>query len=712
MTELSFTVVDIVARAVRRGAAADRPAAGRGDQRRAVSTRIALRVPGADRAAAPPLRRRRGARAARPVRRPRPVAPRPSGRSSGCSASHHGRRASPASTEVDLPLPCTYDFEVAGVQVPARPARRRDPAAPPVQRHRLHPRRDRLRRRAGAVGPRGRYRLPVPVWRDLMEPHFPDTGWLRLRRDTLAALAPLPGRPRADHLGRRRRAAARRSAATVRESGPMTPRAWPAPSPTPSSTRATCSTPTGRRRGKNQVRWQFGVLGPPGAAAAGLGRGAATWPPSACSAAGGERRGRPCTCASCSCSAGWPRRATTAAGSRRSRELARRRADRWLTLGRGRRARGRRCGRSRWPSCAAAAGALPVEVAGRPGRRGARRRRGRPIAGGWCAGVGPSAAVRCRLTADAGDDGGRRCGCTSPSTNTAARTARTADKQDAIARVVHRHPPAAGRAGRGVRLADRPAAGRGRSRGRGLRPAPLLAGAGRRRRARRDVLLVSPIILYDHPAVAAGEPVALFDSTEIDEILTLRVLTLTDEEKAEARATDPRAAAIIDRCDAMSAGGTAAAARRPARPARPRPSPALTAGPAAGSGRQQRIRADVPWWDPAADASVHPTTDAVLIGRRPGGPGQPGPAASEPAGRRPGPVLRRPGGPGHRRALRRRRQHPRRPGPRGRPGGRPARLVRPLPLLRAGRTGAAGTGPSGGPARNPHGRESPDHESR
>ena len=43
----------------------------------------------------------------------------------------------------------------------------------------------------------------------------------------------------------------------------------------------------------------------------------------------------------------------------------------------------------------------------------------------------------------------------------------------------------------------------------------------------------------------------LFDATEIDEILALRVLTLTDEEKAEARGTDPRAAAIVDRCDDM-----------------------------------------------------------------------------------------------------------------------------------------------------------------
>ena len=77
---------------------------------------------------------------------------------------------------------------------------------------------------------------------------------------------------------------------------------------------------------------------------------------------------------------------------------------------------------------------------------------------------------------------------------------------------------------------------------------PVLAGP----QGQTDVLLVSPIILYDHPAVAPESSVALYDSTEIDEILTLRVLTLTDEEKAEARATDPRAAAIIDRCEAMS----------------------------------------------------------------------------------------------------------------------------------------------------------------
>ena len=64
-------------------------------------------------------------------------------------------------------------------------------------------------------------------------------------------------------------------------------------------------------------------------------------------------------------------------------------------------------------------------------------------------------------------------------------------------------------------------------------------------------MLSSPIILYDHPEVAPESPGDLYDATEIDEILALRVLTLTDEEKSEARGTDPRAAAIIDRCDDM-----------------------------------------------------------------------------------------------------------------------------------------------------------------
>ena len=77
---------------------------------------------------------------------------------------------------------------------------------------------------------------------------------------------------------------------------------------------------------------------------------------------------------------------------------------------------------------------------------------------------------------------------------------------------------------------------------------PVLAGLP----GEHDLVLVSPIILYDHPEIAEQSKGALYDSTEIDEILTLRIMTMTDEEKAAARATDPLAAQIIDRCDSMS----------------------------------------------------------------------------------------------------------------------------------------------------------------
>ncbi|MCW2621658.1 MAG: Uncharacterized protein JWL64_1260 [Frankiales bacterium] len=66
-----------------------------------------------------------------------------------------------------------------------------------------------------------------------------------------------------------------------------------------------------------------------------------------------------------------------------------------------------------------------------------------------------------------------------------------------------------------------------------------------------DAVLVSPIILADHPVIAPESAGDLFDATEIDEILTLRVRTMTPAEKADARGTDPRAAAFLARCDAL-----------------------------------------------------------------------------------------------------------------------------------------------------------------
>lgn len=70
-----------------------------------------------------------------------------------------------------------------------------------------------------------------------------------------------------------------------------------------------------------------------------------------------------------------------------------------------------------------------------------------------------------------------------------------------------------------------------------------------------DLVLAAPIILYDHPTIAPESPGDFFDATEIDELLALRTATLTEEEKREARATDPRAARLIDRVERLSPEG-------------------------------------------------------------------------------------------------------------------------------------------------------------
>jgi len=69
------------------------------------------------------------------------------------------------------------------------------------------------------------------------------------------------------------------------------------------------------------------------------------------------------------------------------------------------------------------------------------------------------------------------------------------------------------------------------------------------------LVLCSPIILYDFPEVAAQSRGDMFDATEIDELLNLSVLSLSDREKREARATDPAARAIVDRAEQLAAGG-------------------------------------------------------------------------------------------------------------------------------------------------------------
>lgn len=121
---------------------------------------------------------------------------------------------------------------------------------------------------------------------------------------------------------------------------------------------------------------------------------------------------------------------------------------------------------------------------------------------------------------------------------------------------------------------------------------PVLAGPP----GSAELVLSSPVLLYDHPRVAPESPGDLHDATEIDEILSLRTLTLTGEEKREARATDARAAEIVDRTDALPDDvfarlhGTIRSREQ--------------ASPVAGAR---------PWWDPGEDRSVSPETDGVEV---------------------------------------------------------------------------------------------------
>jgi hypothetical protein len=124
---------------------------------------------------------------------------------------------------------------------------------------------------------------------------------------------------------------------------------------------------------------------------------------------------------------------------------------------------------------------------------------------------------------------------------------------------------------------------------------------------RPKVVLSSPIILPDFPEIAPESPNELYDGTENDEILTLRTLALTDAEKREARATDPRAAALVDAVDGMPPEIFE------------RLHGVIRSMSASVTDEIPTYCTDTggkPWWDPGEDASVDPETDTVMIGGR------------------------------------------------------------------------------------------------
>jgi hypothetical protein len=154
-----------------------------------------------------------------------------------------------------------------------------------------------------------------------------------------------------------------------------------------------------------------------------------------------------------------------------------------------------------------------------------------------------------------------------------------------------------------------------------------------------ELMLSSPVILYDHAEIAAESAGPLFDSTAIDEILTLRTMTLTDDEKRAARATDPRAAELLDRLDHLppemlermhgairylnpAGNPTTGSGIAPEWPGTvPEWSEPPEGQPAAGGppeGQREAsgdpaVAGQAPWWDPGADRSVSPETDHVVI---------------------------------------------------------------------------------------------------
>ena len=76
---------------------------------------------------------------------------------------------------------------------------------------------------------------------------------------------------------------------------------------------------------------------------------------------------------------------------------------------------------------------------------------------------------------------------------------------------------------------------------------PVLAGE----EGTRTTLLSSPIIVYDYPTVAPESPGDFFDGTEMDEMLSLRILTLSDAEKREMGASDERARQLLERTERL-----------------------------------------------------------------------------------------------------------------------------------------------------------------
>ncbi|MGW4030996.1 hypothetical protein ACWEFL_17045 [Streptomyces sp. NPDC004838] len=296
---------------------------------------------------------------------------------------------------------------------------------------------------------------------------------------------------------------------------------------------------------------------------------------------------------------------------------------------------------------------FPFAVAARDATETVRDEAGRPVGRLLLRREAVSGLIRLTATALPGPYAVQRL--TAVVENTSAWPSRPvdADREAALPRsLVSAHLVLGLSAGSFLSMADPPEWARAAAAEcRNLRTWPVLAGED----GRPDVMLSSPIILEDHPAIAPESPGALYDALEIDEILTLRTSALTDEEKREARGTDPRAAAVIDLADTMPPEVLerlhgAVRSLREITGTTPTPTPSFSLSPSSSPPRpndlaglpglpgtgdspdfpdsvgfadraEEPMRPEKPWWDPESDGGFDPDRDRVVVDGRPVGAG-------------------------------------------------------------------------------------------
>ena len=91
-------------------------------------------------------------------------------------------------TEVDLPITCTYDFEIAAAKYMHALDDGEIPIVVMFSGTVFGKSAAGLNAAPVSWSEEASYRLPVALWRDMMDLYFPNTGWLRLRRETIDAL--------------------------------------------------------------------------------------------------------------------------------------------------------------------------------------------------------------------------------------------------------------------------------------------------------------------------------------------------------------------------------------------------------------------------------------------------------------------------------------------------------------------------------------------